>query len=112
MQQGRYVARVIRRRLALRRAPGPFRYFDKGSMAVVGKNFAILQSGRLKLSGLLAFFAWAGIHLEFLAQSSLRATVFVQWVWTYVTNQRGSRLIVRHHAPAPEMARPGQRQSA
>ena len=112
MQQGRYVARVIRRRVALKSPPGPFRYFDKGSLAVVGKNFAILQSGRLKLSGLLAFFVWAGIHLEFLAQSSLRATVFVQWVWTYVTNQRGSRLIVRHHAHAPALARPDQRQSA
>jgi NADH dehydrogenase len=97
MQQGRHVARLIQGRLVLRPAPRPFRYFDKGRMAVVGKNFAILQSGRMKLSGLLAFFAWAGVHLEFLAQSSLRATVFVQWVWTYVTNQPGSRLIIEHH---------------
>jgi NADH:ubiquinone reductase (H+-translocating) len=75
-------------------------------MAVVGKNFAILQSGRVRLSGLLAFFAWAGIHLEFLAQSSLRATVFVQWVWTYVTRQPGSRLIVQHKSAA--VAKPEQ----
>src|SRR5262249_40122327 len=100
IQQGRYAARVIKQRMARKQAPAPFRYFDKGSMAVVGKNFAILQSGRVRLSGLLAFFAWAGIHLEFLAQSSLRATVFVQWVWTYVTRQPGSRLIVQHQPAA------------
>jgi len=94
MQQGRHVARTIERRVASRPAPAPFRYFDKGSMAVVGRNFAIVQSGRMKLSGLLAFFAWAAVHLEFLAHSSLRVTVFVQWVWTYITKQPGSRLIV------------------
>ena len=97
MQQGRYVARVIRRRLARRDAPAPFRYFDKGSMAVVGKNFAVLQTGRLRLSGFAAFFVWAAVHLQFLAQSSLRVTVLLQWLWTYFTRQPGSRLIVTHH---------------
>ena len=58
-----------------------------------------LQSGRLRLSGFLAWPAWAAVHLEFLAQSSPRVGVFVQWVWTYATGQRGSRLIVNHHAP-------------
>jgi len=96
MQQGRYVGKVIRHRLASRPAPSPFRYFDKGNMAVVGRNFAILQSGRVKLSGRLAFLAWAGIHLGFLAQASLRLTVFVQWMWTYLSNQPGSRLIIEH----------------
>jgi NADH dehydrogenase FAD-containing subunit len=103
MQQGRYAARAIKHRLAQTQPPPPFRYFDKGSMAVVGKNYAVLQSGRVRLSGLVAFFAWAAVHLEFLAQSSLRATVFVQWVWTYITSQPGSRLIVRHQ-PVPETA--------
>ena len=68
-------------------------------MAVVGKGFAVLQSGRLHLSGFLAWLAWAAVHLEFLGQSSLRVSVFVQWVWMYVTGQRGSCLIVDHHAP-------------
>lgn len=98
MQQGRYVGRLIQRRMTGRSAPPPFRYFDKGTMAVVGKGFAVLQSGRLRLSGFLAWLAWAAVHLEFLAQSSLRVSVFVQWVWTYLTGQRGSRLIVNHHA--------------
>jgi len=104
MQQGRYAGKLIRRRLFGEPPPRPFRYFDKGNMAVVGKGFAILQSGKVAISGFLAWMAWAAIHLEFLAQSSLRVSVFVQWVWTYMTDQRGSRIIVNHHAPAAEMA--------
>jgi NADH dehydrogenase FAD-containing subunit len=97
MQQGRYAGKLIERRVAGKSAPRPFRYFDKGNMAVVGKGFAVLQSGKVHMSGVLAWLAWAAVHLEFLAQSSLRVSVFVQWVWTYVTGQRGSRLIVNHH---------------
>jgi NADH dehydrogenase FAD-containing subunit len=58
-------------------------------MAVVGKGFAVLHSGWINLSGCLAWMAWAAVHLEFLGQSSLRVSVFVQWVWTYLTGQRG-----------------------
>jgi NADH dehydrogenase len=97
MQQGRYAGTLIHGRMVRNAAPRPFRYFDKGNMAVVGKGFAVLQSGRLRRSGFLAWMAWAAVHLEFLAQSSLRVSVFVQWVWTYLTGQRGSRLIVNHH---------------
>src|SRR5206468_403593 len=77
MQQGRYTGTLIRRRIVAKSAPPPFRYFDKGTMAVVGRGFAVLQSGRLRLSGFLAWLAWAAVHLEFLAQSSLRVSVFV-----------------------------------
>jgi NADH dehydrogenase FAD-containing subunit len=94
MQQGRYAGRVIESRIRGRRPPRPFRYFDKGSMAVVGKGYAVLQSGRVQLSGSTAWLTWAAVHLQFLATSSLRLTVFLQWIWTYVTGQRGSRLIV------------------
>jgi NADH dehydrogenase FAD-containing subunit len=97
MQQGRYAGKLIRSRITGSAPPPPFRYFDKGSMAVVGKHFAVLQTGRVRLSGLLAWLAWMAVHLEFLATSSLRVSVFVQWVWTYLTGQRGSRLIVNHH---------------
>jgi NADH dehydrogenase FAD-containing subunit len=98
IQQGRYAGHVIYRRVAGLRAPEAFRYFDKGNMAVVGKGFAVLQSGKVRMSGFLAWLAWAGVHLQFLAQSSLRVSVFMQWVWTYLTGQRGSRLIVNHYA--------------
>src|SRR5262245_60417707 len=99
MQQGRYAAKVIHRRIRGQAALPPFRYFDKGSMAVVGKGFAVLHTGRIRLSGFVAWMAWAAVHLEFLAQSSLRVSVFLQWVWTYLTGQRGSRLIVNYHEP-------------
>ena len=101
MQQGRYAGKLIGRRITGQSPPEPFRYFDKGNMAVVGKGFAVLQSGSVHLSGFLAWLAWAGVHLQFLAQSSLRVSVFVQWVWTYLTGQRGSRLIVNHHGDEP-----------
>jgi hypothetical protein len=73
-------------------------------MAVVGKGFAVLQTGRLRLSGSLAWLAWAAVHLQFVGQSHLRASVLLQWIWTYVTGQRGSRLIVNHHASADNAA--------
>jgi NADH:quinone reductase (non-electrogenic) len=104
MQQGRHAAKVIHRRLTAGSPPCPFSYFDKGNMAVVGKGFAVLQSGKVQVSGFGAWLAWAFIHLQFLATSSLRLTVFLQWVWTYFTGQRGSRLIVNHHAPQPAKA--------
>jgi NADH dehydrogenase len=105
MQQGRYAGKLISRRIGgLPRRAKPFRYFDKGNMAVVGKGFAVLQSGKVHISGFLAWLAWAAVHLEFLAQSRLRVSVFVQWVWTSLTGQRGSRLIVNHHGT--EQTRP------
>jgi NADH:ubiquinone reductase (H+-translocating) len=104
MQQGRYAGKVLHARITGSTPPGPFSYFDKGTMAVVGKGFAVLQSHRVRVSGFLAWLAWATVHLQFLATSSLRLTVFLQWVWTYFTGQRGSRLIVNHHAPQPAKA--------
>jgi len=104
MQQGRYAGKVLRARITGSTPPRPFSYFDKGNMAVVGKGFAVLQSHKVRVSGFLAWLAWATVHLQFLATSSLRLTVFLQWVWTYFTGQRGSRLIVNHHAPQPAKA--------
>jgi NADH dehydrogenase len=109
MQQGRYAGKLIHKRIVGSPPPHPFSYFDKGTMAVVGKGFAVLQSGKVQISGLAAWLAWAAIHLQFLATSSLRLGVFLQWAWTYVTGQRGDRLIVNHHGsevakPAPDSA--------
>src|SRR5206468_6902506 len=106
IQGGRYAGRLIRRRVSGQSAPPPFSYFDKGTMALVGKGFAVLQSGGIRMSGFLPWLAWAAVHLEFLATSNLRVSVFVQWVWTYLTNQRGSRLIVNHHAASRESVSP------
>jgi NADH dehydrogenase len=117
MQGGRYVGKLIRRRLQKKSAPRPFRYFDKGNMAVVGKGFAIIQLGKVRLSGFFAWLAWAFVHLQFLAARGLRVSVFVQWAWTYLSGSRGSRLIVHHHTPVGGAvprggARAGQKHSA
>ena len=109
MQQGRYAGKLIHSRISGTRPSGSFSYFDKGSMAVVGKGFAVLQSGKVQISGLAAWLTWAAVHLQFLATSSLRLGVLLQWIWTYVTGQRGDRLIVNHHGseiakPAPDSA--------
>jgi NADH dehydrogenase FAD-containing subunit len=104
MQQGRYVAKLIHSRVTGNPAPSPFSYFDKGSMAVVGKGFAVMQSGKVQVSGFGAWLTWAFVHIQFLATWSLRLSVFLQWVWTYVTGQRGSRLIVNHHGSEPGAA--------
>jgi NADH dehydrogenase FAD-containing subunit len=98
LQQGRYAGKLIRRRVEGKPALPPFRYFDKGNMAVVGKGFAVLESGKFHLTGFLAWLAWAGIHIQFLATTNLRISVFVQWMSTFLTGQRGSRLIVNHRA--------------
>jgi NADH dehydrogenase FAD-containing subunit len=94
MQQGRYVGRLIARRVAGQPPPRPFRYFDKGDMAVIGRNFAILESGRLHLSGFVAWLPWAAIHIAFLPQAGNRLMVFTQWAWSYVTKRGGARLIL------------------
>jgi NADH dehydrogenase len=97
IQQGRYAGRLIARRISGRPSPAQFHYFDKGNMAVVGGGFAVLQTGKVRMSGFLAWLAWALVHLQFLAQSSERVSVFLQWIWTANTGQRGSRLIVNHY---------------
>ena len=94
MQQGRYAAKSIFRQVTKKEPLPPFRYFDKGNLAVVGKNFAMLQSGRVTMSGFFAWLVWALIHIQFLAESSLRFSVFFQWVWTYLSAKRGDRLII------------------
>lgn len=94
MQQGKYAAKAIVRKVTQKSGLHPFRYFDKGNLAIVGKNFAVLQSGGVKMSGFVAWLIWALIHIQFLADSSLRFSVFLQWVWTYISGKRGARLII------------------
>jgi len=99
IQQGHHAAKVIHRRLTGHPVSKPFHYVDRGNMAVVGKGFAVLQSDRLQRSGFVVWLVWAAVHIRFLAQSNLRVSVFLQWVWTYATNQRGSLLIVSREGP-------------
>jgi NADH:ubiquinone reductase (H+-translocating) len=93
IQQGRYVGRLISAEIKGRKTPRPFRYFDKGNMAVVGKNFAVLERGSIRLSGFMPYLVWALIHVMFLPQLQNRLRVQTQWLWTYFTGQRSSRII-------------------
>jgi NADH:ubiquinone reductase (H+-translocating) len=93
IQEGRYVGRLIAQKLKGREPKHPFRYFDKGNMAVVGKNFAILESGRLRMSGFVTWLVWVFLHLMSLPQLQNRLRVQNQWLWSYYTGQRSSRLI-------------------
>ena len=76
----------------------PFRYFDKGNLAVVGEKFAVLQSAGVQISGYVAWLVWALIHIQFLAENSLRFSVFLQWVWTYLSGKRSARLIIHQRS--------------
>jgi NADH dehydrogenase len=93
IQEGRYVGQLIAQELKGRNVRRPFRYFDKGVMAVVGKNYAVLQRGRLHTSGFLTWVVWASVHIITLPQLQNRMRVQSQWLWSYFTGQRGSRLI-------------------
>ncbi len=92
MQQGRHVARSIRRRLG-GGAAEPFHYLDKGSMAVVGRSAAVAEIFGLKLRGLPAWLAWCFLHIFYLIGFRNRFVVMFEWAWSYVSYQRGARLI-------------------
>ena len=93
IQQGRFVGRVIANRVRGRKDGRPFRYRNKGNMAVVGKNFAILESGYFHSGGFLTWLVWAALHVLALPQLQNRFRVQTQWLWSYLSGQRSSRLI-------------------
>jgi NADH dehydrogenase len=92
MQQGRYAATVILDRLK-NRAVKPFSYFDKGYLAVVGRNSGVGIIGGVKVHGFIAWFVWLFVHLMYLAEALNRVLVFLRWGYQYVTFYRGARLI-------------------
>ncbi len=93
MQQGRYVARLIRKRLSGEASPAPFRYFNKGNLATIGRNKAVAEFGKLHIAGFPAWFTWVFVHLMYLVEFDNRLLVFVEWVYNYFTRNRGARLI-------------------
>jgi NADH dehydrogenase len=92
IQQGRYVSRLIRARLE-GRTTRAFRYFDKGSMATIGRAAAVAEFRGLGLSGFWAWLGWLFIHLIYLIEFENRLLVLIQWTNHYVTRSRGARLI-------------------
>ncbi|MDB5991640.1 MAG: dehydrogenase, FAD-containing subunit [Herbaspirillum sp.] len=93
LQQGKYVGRTISARVAGRVGALPFKYMDKGNMAVVGKNFAVLETAHIRASGFFTWLTWAFIHVMSLPHAQNRIRVYTQWLWTYFTDQRSSRII-------------------
>ena len=92
-QQGAYVARRLRRLLADRPPPGPFRYRSWGTMATIGRRAAVADLGWIKLDGTLAWLLWSAVHVSFLIGFRNRLVVMLDWLWSYVTFQSGARLI-------------------
>jgi NADH dehydrogenase len=104
LQQGGYVAAVIAGRVQGRPALSPFAYRNLGNLAIVGRGFALLDSGRRRMAGHTAWIIWALVHIAQLAAFMNRLRVMVQWGWAYFTRQHGSRLILE---PRPS-AGPGK----
>lgn len=96
MQQGRYVAAIVRGRQSAR----PFRYKDYGSMATIGRAKAIAQVFGVKTSGFIAWMMWAALHVLQLISFRNRLKVMVEWMWYYISFQPGARLIVERDAAA------------
>jgi NADH:ubiquinone reductase (H+-translocating) len=92
MQQGRYAATLIAHRLRNEKTK-PFHYFDKGSLATIGRNQAVADIGPFQFSGILAWLAWLFIHLLYIVEFENRLLIAVHWAYDYFTHNRGARLI-------------------
>ncbi len=92
MQQGAYVAKLIKKRLQGESLP-QFIYKDYGNMAVIGQNKAVVNLGFAKFSGFLAWFVWVWAHIYYLIEFDNKLVVMVQWGWNYFTRGRGARLV-------------------
>jgi NADH dehydrogenase len=94
IQQGRYAAKAIRAKLT-GKSLAPFRYFNKGNLATIGRNKGVADFGFMHISGFLAWFLWVFVHLMYLVEFENRLLVFVEWVYNYITHNRGARLITK-----------------
>ncbi|RMB02913.1 NAD(P)/FAD-dependent oxidoreductase [Eilatimonas milleporae] len=97
-QQGAYVAGSIAARVAGKPAPAPFRYRDRGQLATIGRKAAVIAFGRLRLKGWLAWWLWGIAHIYFLIDLRNRLIVATQWLWSYLSFERGARLITGRRA--------------
>lgn len=100
-QQGIYVAKLIQKRLNNQTLP-PFHYIDYGSLAVIGRNQAVVNLNFLKFSGLMAWLAWVFVHVFFLIEFDNKLLVMIQWAWSYFTSQGGARLITNEEGSSEE----------
>ncbi|HEX5410267.1 MAG TPA: NAD(P)/FAD-dependent oxidoreductase [Terriglobia bacterium] len=99
IQEGKYVAGLVRRRVAGQAAPAPFWYWDKGDLAIVGRTYAVADLRKLRFAGFLAWLVWAVVHIYFLVGFTNRFFVVSQWAIAFLTKRRRVRVF-----PAPERA--------
>lgn len=92
-QMGRHVGRLLAARAAGRTAPGAFRYHHQGELATIGRRSAVVALGRFRLTGLIGWWFWGIAHVYFLVGFRSRVVVSFEWLWSYLTFQRGARLI-------------------
>jgi len=96
IQQGKFVAKLIQQEVEAKPGTSPrpaFHYWDKGSLATIGRAAAVAQFGKIHISGFIAWLSWLFVHILFLIGFRNRLLVFIQWAWSYVTYERGARLI-------------------
>jgi NADH:ubiquinone reductase (H+-translocating) len=91
-QEGKYVADLILKRLNGQTMPA-FKYYDAGSLSVIGRHSAVADFGKIRMSGFLAWLIWVFVHIYYLIEFDSKLVVFIQWTWSYFTRKRGARLI-------------------
>jgi len=97
-QEGEYVARIIENRLQGNILP-PFNYKNRGSLAIIGQNTAVVDLGFIKLRGFFAWLFWLMVHIFFLIEFDNKLIVMIQWTWNYITRNRRARLITGEESP-------------
>jgi NADH:ubiquinone reductase (H+-translocating) len=103
MQEGRYVASVIRAHISSEEHTSPFHYINKGNLATVGRSSGIADFGRLHISGFPGWILWLAVHIMYLIGFRNRFVVLFQWAWAYITFQRGARLITFDASSLPDV---------
>jgi NADH dehydrogenase len=98
-QMGKYTGRLIAARIAGNAAPAPFVYKHAGDLATVGRKSAVVKLNRIKLTGFIGWLFWSVVHIYFLIGTRNRLMVALTWLWSYITYQRGARLITRDDRP-------------
>lgn len=105
-QQGKWLGKALNGRAAGKK-PKPFAYKDKGTMATIGRNRAVVDLPKFKFSGTFAWMVWMLVHLLLLVDFRSRLVVLVNWAWSYVNYDKGTRLIIRKvHRPKTEVKQP------
>ncbi|MHB8598426.1 MAG: NAD(P)/FAD-dependent oxidoreductase [Ktedonobacteraceae bacterium] len=101
LQEAKYVASVIEDKLQGKEHKGTFHYFNKGTMATVGRAFGVVDIGFIRFTGLMGWLAWLFVHILLLLGVQNRLVVFLRYTWSYITYQRAARVILPEHSSHP-----------